>query len=298
MARYLYRTEGVCPAEIVFELEGGRLRSVRFQGGGCRGNAELIARLVEGRLAWEVARLAAGVPCRQGTSCPDQLARAVEAALTGSLEPACAYRVLEVQERVGRLGVIGEVGGDADALARAVEGARRGGAERILVLGSLVGEAGPAEGVLRAVRAPDVWALAGEADWERVRCGRGEGLESLPQVAAVRVGGRLLVAFQGDYLVRLEGFSDYGPYALEMNMVCGLSGFLEREEVFPALAAMTERFACHAVAFAKPGRWLCQRVGRVDFVGVGPARGASGPRWGILEQRGDRLVLEVEGADG
>ena len=46
--------------------------------GGCPGNTQGVARLAEGRPAAEVVRLLKGIQCRNGTSCPDQLARALE----------------------------------------------------------------------------------------------------------------------------------------------------------------------------------------------------------------------------
>jgi uncharacterized protein (TIGR03905 family) len=47
--------------------------------GGCPGNTQGVAKLVVGRQASEVIRLLKGINCRGGTSCPDQLARALEA---------------------------------------------------------------------------------------------------------------------------------------------------------------------------------------------------------------------------
>ena len=296
--RFVFRTEGVCPSEITFVVRDGRLHSVRFEGGGCKGNALFIGRLVEGRRLAEVAEMARGIPCRGETSCPDQLARAVDGVLVGSLRPAVPYRVFEPSERVGRLGVVGEVAGDAEALRAALAGMRAQGMDRILVLGNLVGPRGDVEEVLDLVSAPDVWALAGDADWARVASGSGGGLDTLPHVIAVDLEGKRLVAFQGDYITRLDGFSDYGPYALEMNMVCGLAGFLSREEVLPALAAMTEQFAADAVAFSQPGRWSLRRVGRVDFVSVGPVCGEGSPRWGVLEVVDGTVRMDVRTAGG
>ncbi len=292
-ARFVYRTEGVCPSEIKFLLRDGVLAWVRFEGGGCKGNAELICRLVQGRRAEDVVGLGRGIPCRGGTSCPDQLARALEAALGGELAPSAPYRVREVEEPVRAVALVGEVGGDAGALCAALEAARERGVDRILVVGNLTGPAGPPGPVLEAVSASDVWALCGERDWELARSGGPEGLARLPQVISFRLGKRRVVAFQGDYLTGLDGFSDYDPYALEMNMLCGLSGFLEREEVLPALATMTGQFTADAVVYGKPGRWEARRVGEVDFVAVGPVRGPEGVRWGLLEPAGEGVGLDV-----
>ena len=76
-----YWTRGTCSREITFELEDGVLRNVRFLGG-CNGNTQGVAKLVEGMPADEVIRRLQGLDCNgRGTSCPDQLARAIAAAM-------------------------------------------------------------------------------------------------------------------------------------------------------------------------------------------------------------------------
>jgi len=81
MAFYSYKTSGVCSSEIQFELTDGKVRNVRFIGG-CPGNLQAIGKLVEGAEASKVADLLAGNDCGgKGTSCADQLALALKAAL-------------------------------------------------------------------------------------------------------------------------------------------------------------------------------------------------------------------------
>ena len=72
----------VCSSEIHFNLEDHNIiRNVVFYGG-CHGNLQAIAKLVEGRTAEEVIRLLKGNRCgNKTTSCGDQFARALEAAL-------------------------------------------------------------------------------------------------------------------------------------------------------------------------------------------------------------------------
>ena len=72
-----FKTEGTCARAIEYEVEDGILTHCRFIGG-CPGNTQGVARLAEGRPAAEVVRLLKGIQCRNGTSCPDQLARALE----------------------------------------------------------------------------------------------------------------------------------------------------------------------------------------------------------------------------
>ena len=78
---YEYRNRGVCSRSVRFSLEDGKIRSVSFLGG-CSGNTQGVARLIEGMDAKEAADRIRGINCGgKGTSCPDQLARAIDAAL-------------------------------------------------------------------------------------------------------------------------------------------------------------------------------------------------------------------------
>lgn len=73
-----YKTSGVCSRQIDFELDGDIVRNVRFVGG-CNGNLQGIGRLVEGMKIDEVIEKLEGVNCNgRGTSCPDQLAKALK----------------------------------------------------------------------------------------------------------------------------------------------------------------------------------------------------------------------------
>ena len=81
MTTYTYAPQFVCSREISFDLEDGKLRHVCFEGG-CNGNLKAIGKLVEGQNAEDIARLLKGNDCNgRGTSCADQLANAIEAAL-------------------------------------------------------------------------------------------------------------------------------------------------------------------------------------------------------------------------
>ena len=78
---YKYKTHGTCAREISFELENGIVKNVSFFGG-CNGNLKGIAALIEGRKAEEIIPLIKGTKCGfKSTSCPDQLALALEEAL-------------------------------------------------------------------------------------------------------------------------------------------------------------------------------------------------------------------------
>lgn len=77
---YRYQTCGTCSREIEVELEDGVIRRVQFHGG-CAGNLAGISKLVEGMPAQQVIDTFSGIRCgRRPSSCPDQLARALEQA--------------------------------------------------------------------------------------------------------------------------------------------------------------------------------------------------------------------------
>lgn len=73
-----YMTSGTCASSIDFDMDGTKIRNLRFNGG-CNGNGKGIAALVEGMEAQEVIKRCKGIRCgMKRTSCPDQLARALE----------------------------------------------------------------------------------------------------------------------------------------------------------------------------------------------------------------------------
>ena len=72
-----YKTTGVCSRTIDFEVENGIIKSVKFNGG-CMGNTTGISALVKNRPIDEVINALEGIKCRNGTSCPDQLSKALK----------------------------------------------------------------------------------------------------------------------------------------------------------------------------------------------------------------------------
>lgn len=72
-----FKTSGVCSRSIEYEIEGNIIKSVKFIGG-CPGNTIGVSRLVKGKTIDEVISILEGVPCRNGTSCPDQLTKALK----------------------------------------------------------------------------------------------------------------------------------------------------------------------------------------------------------------------------
>ena len=78
--KFEYKTKGVCSQAMQFEIEGNTLKSL-YVIGGCNGNLQGISSLVQGMDVDEVIHRLKGIRCGyKDTSCPDQLATALEIA--------------------------------------------------------------------------------------------------------------------------------------------------------------------------------------------------------------------------
>lgn len=74
---YSYKTKGTCSTKITFSIENDIIKEVNFLRG-CEGNLQGISRLVEGMNVDDAINKLQGIDCRgKGTSCPDQLAKAL-----------------------------------------------------------------------------------------------------------------------------------------------------------------------------------------------------------------------------
>ncbi|MCR4797111.1 MAG: TIGR03905 family TSCPD domain-containing protein [Lachnospiraceae bacterium] len=82
MKHYTYAPKGVCSRQIDYDLdEEGKIYNLKFEGG-CNGNLKAIGRLLEGTDARRAAEILKGNDCKgRGTSCADQLSKAVLEAL-------------------------------------------------------------------------------------------------------------------------------------------------------------------------------------------------------------------------
>lgn len=77
---YRFSPKGVCSREMIIELEGDIIKSVKIIGG-CAGNTVGVSKLIEGMKIEEAIRRLKGIPCGfKSTSCPDQLSIALEEA--------------------------------------------------------------------------------------------------------------------------------------------------------------------------------------------------------------------------
>ena len=78
--QFEYKTKGTCSQRILFEIKDGKVHNVQYLGG-CNGNLQGIAKLVEGMDVDEVIKRVEGIQCgMKPTSCPDQLATALKEA--------------------------------------------------------------------------------------------------------------------------------------------------------------------------------------------------------------------------
>lgn len=79
MSNFVYATKGVCSRQMSFDVEDNKLTNLQVLGG-CNGNLQGIAHLVEGMDIDEIVTRVEGIKCGgKSTSCPDQLAQAIKA---------------------------------------------------------------------------------------------------------------------------------------------------------------------------------------------------------------------------
>ncbi len=80
MKKHVHQNIGTCSSHTHVTLEDGIVTHVKIVGG-CVGNTQAVCRLVRGRTAEEAIALLEGIRCQNGTSCPDQLAKAIHEAM-------------------------------------------------------------------------------------------------------------------------------------------------------------------------------------------------------------------------
>lgn len=85
---FVYYTSGTCSRQIIFDVDNeNKIHGVKFIGG-CSGNLQGVGKLVEGRNIDELENLLCGIKCKNNTSCPDQLSKAIAAYKKSKEEPA------------------------------------------------------------------------------------------------------------------------------------------------------------------------------------------------------------------
>jgi uncharacterized protein (TIGR03905 family) len=302
--RFIYPTQGVCPPEIHFKLHKGNLAEIRFVGGGCPGNAQLVARLLEGKPLTEALEYLVGIDCRNGTSCPDQLAAAVTAAKNGNLKPAESFRVHTDPSDRRRVGLISGLEGNPLILQQFLQYIKASGLETCYCIGNLTGNSDQNKELIQKIRQQKITAVQGENDW---RYAQGKEIKSmppleqkdrdwllrLPQVLSFQMKQKNGFVFFGDYIQSLPDYSDFEPFSLEMNMVCGLTRFMQDETVFPALEAMIPQFRADIIIFGQLKKWGHWHIAGKDFISLGPALGAEGLSWGQLEAVDENIEFKT-----
>ncbi|NLD88000.1 MAG: TIGR03905 family TSCPD domain-containing protein [Clostridiales bacterium] len=84
---YNFKVSGVCSKSVSFEIENDRIGNVSFIGG-CSGNTQGVSRLIDGMGVNEAIARIKGIKCgHKNTSCPDQLAKAIENAVMRENKP-------------------------------------------------------------------------------------------------------------------------------------------------------------------------------------------------------------------
>ena len=302
--RFIYPTQGVCPPEIHFKLNDGNLTEIRFVGGGCPGNAQLVARLLEGKPLAEALEYLVGIDCRNGTSCPDQLAAAVTAAENGNLKPAESFRVHTDPSDRRRVGLVSGLEGNPFILQQFVQYIKTSGIETCYCLGNLTGNSDQNKDLIQKMRKHKIIAVQGENDWcyaqgkekksmppleQRER----DWLLRLPQVLSFQMKQKKGLVFFGDYIQSLPDYSDFEPFSLEMNMVCGLTRFMQDETVFPALEAMIPQFRADIIIFSQLKKWDHWHIAGKDFISLGPALDAKGLSWAQLEVVDENIEFKI-----
>ena len=306
--RFVFQTEGVCPTEIHFQLRHGVLEDLRFAGGGCTGNAQLVARLLKGRPIEEVLPYLDGIVCRDGTSCSQQLHTALEAARDHRLAPADSFRIHKDSHQHHRIGLIAGLGGDDQALADLLTAMIPADLDAIYCLGNLTGPQQNNKQLLKALRKAGIPAILGETDWQAAQTAAvdvampqnqlmdqdlgqkaRDWLLQSPHVLSFELETKKGVAFYGEYIQNLPGFSDFEPFALEMNMVCGMTDFMRDQTVFPALEAMIPQFEADIILFSQTHTWGHWQVAGKDFISLGPAVEPKHLAWGLLNAKEGKI---------
>ncbi len=306
--RFIYPTQGVCPPEIHFKLNDGHLEEVRFVGGGCPGNAQLAARLLEGKPLAEALEYLIGIDCRNGTSCPDQLAAAVIAAKDGNLRPAESFRLHTDTADRHRVGLVSALEGNPAVLQQIIQHIHTSAIETCYCVGNLTGKSDQNKALIQKIRQHKIIAIQGENDWRYaqvqdkksmppISLKERDWLLRLPQVLRFQMKHKKGIIFFGDYIQELPDYSDFEPFALEMNMVCGLTDFMQDESVFPALEAMIPQFRADIIIFSQLKRWGHWHIAGKDFISLGPAMDAKGLSWGLLEVSDELIEFKIMQAE-
>jgi len=293
-----FRPTGVCPKEIHLDMEGGILKELIFLGGGCPGNAQLVSRLLKGRNTSELIPLLKGIPCREGTSCPDQVAKALELDQTEGL-PTAEMNILTIQKQWRRIGVFSGIHGDLQILEKVLHQFSNKKTDRLICLGGLGGQESSHEEIALLLLMSNVILLQDPSELEMnqkevVSGSAREFLSQLPALLEFRLGEMRGIAFHGGAMEEIPGYSEYGKYGAEINAILYLTDYLRDESVFSAFETMAKQFLAHLYVFNHTEEPLYKILPNRHFVNVGKINPADGNKgsYAIIEAKGDQVAVE------
>ena len=224
----------------------------------------------------------------------------------GTLLPAQSFRIAADLWTKNRVALVGNLAGSLEVWEALKNDFKERKVEAVYCLGN---QTDPSVGngpLLKALRKDRrVMTIQGEEDWrfalesetgsqENLNPKEIDYLESMAQVLSFQLGTKKGLVFYGGFIQGLPGYSDYEPFALEMNLVGNLTQFMEDESVFPALEAMTPQFISGIVIFGQRKKWGHWQVGGVDFISVGSAYEDGGLSWGLLTFADAQLHFDVQ----
>lgn len=244
-----FKPQGICPKEIHLDIEGGILKELSFLGGGCRGNSYLICKILQGKRIEELIPLLKGIPCREGTSCRDQVAKALELDQKEGL-PTAEMNILTIEERWERIGVFFGIHGDLQNLKEVLEQLSSKKLDRLICLGGLIEEEFFHEEIVFLLVKAKVILLQDPSDLrigqhKEVSKPSEEFLSQLPTLLEFRLGNLRGIAFQGGAMEDTPGCSEYGKYGADINAIIYLSNYLRDEYVSPAFETLAKQFWAH-----------------------------------------------------
>jgi hypothetical protein len=200
--------------------------------------------------------------------------------------------------------LIGDLGGRGEILEVLLEQVRKEEVDTIYCLGNITGNSLVNRELLGLIRKESVLAIQGELDFRyaqgdepvdfpSLELKERDYLVRLPHMVSFQLGDERGMGFFGQYLQNLPGFSDFEPFALEMNMVCDLTHFLQDETVFPALEAMVPQFEAQIILFSQIKKWGHWTIGGIEFISIGPAMHDKELAWGLLERSGEGIDFKI-----
>ncbi len=295
-----FKPTGICPKEIRLDIEGGILKELSFLGGGCRGNSYLICKILQGRRIEELIPLLKGIPCREGTSCPDQVAKALELDQKEGL-PAAEMNFLTIEERWERIGVFSGIHGDLQNLKKVLGQLSSKKLDRLICLGGLMGEEFFHEEIVLELVKAKVILLQDPSDLgigqpkEVPKAGK-EFLSELPALLEFRLGNLRGIAFHGGAMEEIPGYSEYGKYGADINAIIYLSNYLRDDHVSPAFETLAKQFWANLYIFNGTDEPSYKILPNRHFVNVGKINPAEGNKrsYAIIEAKGDQLVVEFQ----